>query len=57
MTHTVSHESKMVYVFSQQAPEEELQSYARKGYRMVRFLRGSEPVTDVMRGILLHRCR
>lgn len=56
MNYLVSHEGKFVSVFREKASEDDIRQYAAKGYKIAYFLRGTTPVVDVMRGIVLNRC-
>lgn len=56
MDYLVSHEGKFVSVFREAAPDDEIRKYAAKGYKIAYFIRGTIPVVDVVRGIVLNRC-
>lgn len=56
MDYLVSHEGKFVSVFGAKAPGDDIRQYAAKGYKIAYFLRGTTPVVDVIRSIVLDRC-
>ena len=57
MGYQVSHEGRFVSVFSADVTDEELQGYREKGYVIAYFIRGNTPLVDVMRCIVLNRCK
>ena len=56
MDYQVIPEEKIVCVWGDNAPKDEIDRYRSQGYRVAYFIRGSSPVRDVLRSIILSRC-
>ena len=56
MDYQVIPEEKIVCVWSNEAPKEDIDRYRSQGYRVAYFIRGDRPVRDVLKSIILSRC-
>ena len=53
--HSVLHEDKVVCIFGDGVPKEEIDKYKEKGYMIAYFVRGEKPLKDIWREIILPR--
>ena len=56
MLYKVIPEEKVVCVWSQDAPQDEIAKCRQKGYRVAYFIPGNRPLRDTLREIVLQRC-
>ena len=56
MLYRVIPEEKVVCVWSEDAPQEEIAAFRQNGYRMAYFIPGNRPLRDALREIILPRC-
>jgi hypothetical protein len=56
MMYKVIPEEKVVCVWSEDVPQDEIVRYRQKGYRVAYFIPGNRPLRDALREIILQRC-
>ena len=56
MLYKVIPEEKVVCVWSEDAPQDEIAIFRQKGYRVAYFIPGNRPLRDTLREIVLQRC-
>ena len=56
MLYKVIPEEKVVCVWSEDAPQDEIAKCRQKGYRVAYFIPGNRPLRDTLREIVLQRC-
>ena len=56
MGYSVIPEEKFICVWSDDVPEDVIEKYRALGYGVAYFIRGSQPVREALRPIILARC-
>ena len=56
MLYKVIPEEKVVCVWSEDAPQDEIAQYKQKGYRVAYLIPGNRPLRDAVRESVLQRC-